>query len=62
VVEDLPPSVEDASLKASVDGLLAKFPASVVAVYLHAFNDMNDAGWANLEAMLGSDERLKLAP
>jgi hypothetical protein len=60
VVEDLPASVEDAKLKSSVDGLLAKHPPEAVAVYLNAFNDMNEANWANLKAMLESDPRLQL--
>src|SRR5262249_10576671 len=37
VVEDLPPSVDDAKLKSSVDALLAKYPPESVSVYLHAF-------------------------
>ncbi len=59
-VENLPPSVEDAALLAAVDGLLAKYPAEVVVLYLHAFSDMNETRWANLVAMLQSDGRLKL--
>jgi NADPH-dependent 7-cyano-7-deazaguanine reductase QueF-like protein len=31
-----------------------------VAVYLNAFNDMNQANWANLKTMLESDKRLQL--
>ena len=60
VVEDLPASVEDAKLKSAVDALLAKHPPEAVAVYLNAFNDMNEANWANLKAMLESDPRLQL--
>ena len=59
-VENLPPSVEDAALQAAVEGLLAKHPPEIVAVYLHAFSDMNETRWANLDAMLEKDERLKL--
>jgi hypothetical protein len=43
-----------------VDGLLAKHPPEAVAVYLNAFNDMNEANWTNLKAMLESDTRLQL--
>jgi NADPH-dependent 7-cyano-7-deazaguanine reductase QueF-like protein len=32
----------------------------VVAVYLNAFNEMNETSWANLKAMLESDLRLQL--
>ena len=60
VVEDLPKTMADDALKSAVDGLLTKFPPAVVAVYLHAFNDMNEARWANLDALLESDPRLKL--
>src|SRR6185369_5013331 len=55
VVDDLPEKMDDAKLKAAVDGLLAKYPREVVAVYLNAFNDMNEANWGNLKAMLESD-------
>jgi hypothetical protein len=60
VVEDLPPSVDDAKLKSAVELLLGKYPHETVAVYLNAFNDMNTAGWPNLKAMLESDSRLQL--
>ena len=60
VVEDLPPSVEDAKLKTAVDRLLSKYPPESVAVYLHAFNDMNEANWPNLKTLLESDARLQL--
>lgn len=58
-VDDLPASVEDAKLTAAVDGLLAKYPAEEVAVYLNAFYTMNDVHWANLESMLKSEPRLQ---
>ncbi len=60
VVEDLPATMDDAKLKSAVDTLLAKYPPEPVAVYLNAFNDMNEANWANLKAMLESDPRLQL--
>ena len=60
VVEDLPTAVDDAKLKAGVDTLLAKYPPEVVAVYLNAFNDMNEANWANLKSLLEGDSRLQL--
>ena len=60
-VENLPASVDDAALQSAVDGLLAKHPPEIVALYLHAFSDMNETRWANLDAMLEKDERLKLA-
>jgi hypothetical protein len=52
VVEDLPKSVDDAKLKIAVDTLLA--------VYLNAFNAMNEANWPNLKTILEGDARLQL--
>ena len=60
VVENLPPSVPDDQLQAAVELLLAKYPAETVALYLNAFNGMNEAHWANLKVMLETDSRLQL--
>ncbi|MCW5554214.1 MAG: hypothetical protein KIS67_18905 [Verrucomicrobiae bacterium] len=60
VVEDLPEAMDDEKLKAAVDVLLAKYPHETVAVYLNAFNDMNEANWTNLKTMLEGDARLQL--
>lgn len=59
-VEDLPPAMEDDKLKAGIEVLLGKYPHETVAVYLNAFNSMNEAGWANLKTLLESDTRLQL--
>ena len=60
VVDDLPKTMDDATLKSAVDTLAAKYPPEVVGVYLNAFNEMNDANWPNLNAILESDKRLQL--
>ena len=60
VVENLPETMDDAKLKAAVEMLLSKYPPETVAVYLNAFNDMNEANWANLKTMLEGDTRLQL--
>jgi len=60
VVDDLPESVDDAKLRPAVDNLLAKHPPEAVAVYLHAFSEMNEVNWPNLKVMLESDPRLQL--
>jgi hypothetical protein len=60
VVDDLPATMDDARLKSAIDTLLAKYPGEAVAVYLNAFNDMNEANWANLKTLLESDKRLQL--
>jgi hypothetical protein len=60
VVENLPEVIDDTKLKGAVDTLLGKYPQEVVAVYLNAFNEMNQVEWPNLKAMLASDARLQL--
>jgi hypothetical protein len=60
VVDDLPKTVEDEKLKAAIETLLAKYRPEAVAVYLNAFNDMNEAHWANLKTLLEGDARLQL--
>ncbi|MDB6029096.1 MAG: hypothetical protein JWM68_5319 [Verrucomicrobiales bacterium] len=60
VVDDLPKTVVDAKLKASVENLLTKYKPEEVSVYLNAFQSMNDASWENLKQMLESDARLQL--
>jgi hypothetical protein len=60
VVENLPAEMDDVKLKSAVATLLTKHPPEVVAVYLNAFNEMNEANWANLKTMLESDSRLQL--
>jgi hypothetical protein len=60
VVENLPEGMDDKKLKCAVETLIAKYPPEVVAVYLNAFNDMNETSWANLKTILESDSRLQL--
>jgi hypothetical protein len=60
VVEDLPATMADDKLRAAVDVVLAKYPPEVVAVYLNAFNEMNEVEWPNLKTMLEGDKRLQL--
>ncbi len=60
VVEQLPPTMDDAKLRPAVETLLAKYPPETVAVYLHAFNEMNEIEWPNLKSLLDSDPRLQL--
>ena len=60
VVEDLPAAVDDAKLRAAVDILLGKYASEAVAVYLNAFNDMNEANWPNLKTLLENEPRLQL--
>jgi len=60
VVEELPPSVEDAALQAAIDNLFSKYSGEIVTIYLHAFHQMNETRWPNLENLLKTDPRLKL--
>lgn len=59
LVDDLPETVDEAKLKATVDALLGKHSADVVKVYLHSFNSMNESQWKNLEQLLKDDARLQ---
>ena len=60
VVDDLPAEMDDAKLRAAVDALLAKYPSEVIAVYLNAFNEMNEVNWPNLKTIPEGDKRLQL--
>ncbi len=60
VVQDLPETVEDAKIDATLEQLLARYPAEVVSVYLNAFYTMNEANWPHLELVLKTDPRLTL--
>lgn len=60
VVDDLPTSMDEGKLRAAVDVLLGKYPSEVVAVYLNAFQEMNEVEWPNLKTMLEQDKRLQL--
>jgi hypothetical protein len=60
VVDELPAAVADEKLKAAVETLLGRYHHETVAIYLNAFNDMNEANWANLKVMLENDPRLQL--
>ena len=60
VVEQLPPTMDDAKVRAAVETLLTKHQPEAVAVYLHAFSEMNEVEWPGLKAMLDSDSRLQL--
>jgi hypothetical protein len=60
VVESLPAEPAREQLEKAIDGLLARHPAEVVSVYLHAFQAMDDHGWKTLDDLLQQDDRLAL--
>jgi hypothetical protein len=60
-VEELPGSPPKEKLREAVDQLVAKYPPETVAVYLHAFHDMDsEVSWEPLGEVLREDERMKL--
>jgi hypothetical protein len=61
-VDQIPPQPEKPALEAAVAGLLEKYDAPVVAVYLHAFQALDDTGWPALEEIIAADPRLQLPP
>jgi hypothetical protein len=59
-VEDLPQAPPKEKIAGAVAGLLEKYPAETVAVYLHAFRDMDSAvQWPALDEILREEPRLK---
>jgi len=60
-VAQLPDSPPKDELRRAVDALVLKHPAEAVAVYLHAFHDMDSTvSWPPLGEVLAQDPRLKL--
>jgi hypothetical protein len=60
-VEELPPAPPKEKITAAISKLLEKYPAETVAVYLHAFRDMDSAvQWPALDEILAEEARLKL--
>jgi hypothetical protein len=58
--DTFPPEPDAALLKKGVDTLLEKFDATVVAIYLRAFNCIDETRWPVLDEILASDPRLAL--
>ena len=59
-IDELPPAPSKEDLSKAVDALLAKNDPTIVAVYLNAFQALDDKGWETLSELLAEDERLKL--
>ena len=60
-VEELPESPATEKLREVITELLTKYPVETVAVYLHAFHDMDSTvSWPPLGEVLADDERLRL--
>ena len=58
--DDFPEQPSAAALKKGVDTLLEKFDPIHVAVYLRAFNCIDETHWSGLDELLTSDPRLTL--
>lgn len=62
-VDDLPAEMPKEKIAAAVDRLLGKYTAENVAVYLHAFREMDSTvQWPALDEILAEEPRLKLGP
>jgi len=59
-VENIPSQPEKPALEAAVAGLIQKYDASMVAVYLNAFQALDETGWPLLEEIIAADPRLQL--
>ena len=60
-VDQIPPQPEKPALENAVASLLAKYDPAIVAVYLHAFQALDETGWPILDELLAADPRLHLA-
>lgn len=61
-VDSLPDAPAKEDIKNAIDGLLEKHDAKTVAIYLHAFQALNDdEEWPALSEILDEDKRLELA-
>ncbi len=58
--DSFPPPPDVALLKKGVDVLLEKFDPTVVAIYLRAFNCIDETHWPALDEIIASDPRLAL--
>jgi hypothetical protein len=59
-IEQLPPAPPKEDLARAVGALVEKHDPSIVAVYLHAFQALDDqGGWSTLDELLAEDPRLR---
>jgi hypothetical protein len=60
VVDSLPAEPSREALADIITKLLEGRSAEVVAVYLHAFQAMDETGWSTLDEVLANDARVAL--
>jgi hypothetical protein len=58
-VDELPPAPDKATLLPVIENLLGKYDQELVAVYLQAFQALDENGWPALGEVLQTDERLQ---
>jgi len=59
-IDTLPPQPDPGTIREAVESLLNAFPHEIVAIYLHAFQSMENEGWPALGELLATDPRLHL--
>jgi hypothetical protein len=62
VVDNLPAEPQKEALSNTISKLLENRSPEVVAVYLHAFQAMDETGWSTLDEILATDPRVALKP
>ena len=60
-VDQIPAQPEKAALDAAVRGLLEKYDPPIVAVYLAAFQALDETGWPLLNDIIAADPRLQFS-
>jgi hypothetical protein len=60
VVENLPTQPTREKLDETITRLLEKHSPEIVALYLHAFQAMDETGWSVLDEALTTDSRVSL--
>ncbi len=60
-VDSIPADPGREALETAISQLLASHDPEVVAIYLNAFQALDEEGWPTLEAILGSDPRLQIS-
>jgi len=58
--DDFPEAPSAAAIKQGIDTLVEKFDPTLVAVYLRAFNCIDETHWPALDELLATDPRLAL--
>ncbi len=60
-VDSIPSQPRKPVLESAVAALVEKYDPTIVAVYLHAFQALDESGWPLLDEIIAADPRLQLA-